>query len=180
MSADNECPICCEEINSSNNYLMTSCGHTFHHNCFKTAFETCSSTCPMCRQYVDELHVCDNDIFHTIPNTYTRSNQLPEFDSVLDVNFQFTPEYNLFDQFLVSQEWADPTEAYALFMNEDASEMDVEEDSEYVEDANELMDVEEDSEYAELYDLAGRVLALFDDEPVSEENQMMNQPVILV
>jgi hypothetical protein len=171
---------------------MTCCGHTFHHSCFKTAFETCSTTCPMCRQEVPEVNICENNVFRTVPNTYSKPPTV--FDTSLDVNFQFTPDFDIFDQFLVSQEWADPTEAYASFMNEDANEMmDVEEDdSEYVEDANEMMDVEEDSEYiedanemmeeeeddyTELYDLAGRVLAIFDDEPV---NQMMNQPVILV
>ena len=123
-----ECPICCEEICRSYNYLMTCCGHQFHHSCFKTAFETCSTTCPMCRQDVHEVHICDNNVVRTVPNTYSKPPT--DFDTIM---------LNFGELSAVAHTWVDITQPYARFALDEDYFDDVDED--YV---DENMDVDED------------------------------------
>lgn len=54
-----ECSICFDCLPTDKNFLITECGHKFHHSCFKKWEK---DTCPMCRQSVIESD--DNILNH--------------------------------------------------------------------------------------------------------------------
>ena len=118
---------------------MTCCGHQFHHSCFKTAFETCSTTCPMCRQDVPEVHICDNNVFRTIPNTYSKPPT--DFDTLV-FNFGQGNSHTFITLNATSPVWVDILEPYARFVDDEYDEdyMEVEDIVDDVED----MDIEEE------------------------------------
>ena len=48
-----ECPICYNEINQNNGFLLTNCKHSFCFNCFMK-WNVENNTCPLCRKKVSE------------------------------------------------------------------------------------------------------------------------------
>ena len=141
---------------------MTCCGHQFHHSCFKTAFETCSTTCPMCRQDVTEVHICDNNGFRTVPNTYSKPPT--DFDTIV---LNFGP--------LSAHAWVDITQPYARFAIDNGYDWDADED--YV---DENMDVVEDvyEDYLEENMDVDEENVDWVDNLVNEENE--NENVVVV
>lgn len=45
------CIICSEDVNHNDNHKKTSCGHTFHKDCFE-CWSNISKTCPYCKKYL--------------------------------------------------------------------------------------------------------------------------------
>ncbi|KAF3771948.1 RING finger protein 122 [Nymphaea thermarum] len=46
---DDECSICCEEFDSDDHILVTTCHHTFHHSCLFEWLTRLPLSCPLCR-----------------------------------------------------------------------------------------------------------------------------------
>ncbi|KAF3774493.1 RING finger protein 122 [Nymphaea thermarum] len=46
---DDECAICCEEFDSDDHILVTTCHHTFHHSCLFEWLTRLPLSCPLCR-----------------------------------------------------------------------------------------------------------------------------------
>lgn len=51
---DDSCPICCEELNTTN-IATTPCGHKFHTTCLLENVKYGSFKCPCCREQLVEL-----------------------------------------------------------------------------------------------------------------------------
>ena len=76
MSSQDECPICISEIDKTNNFMISECGHNFHASCLigHIAYQGCNgSNCPMCNfsltkpsiKLYDECPICISEIDKT-------------------------------------------------------------------------------------------------------------------
>jgi len=50
---DEKCPVCLDNLDMSNNLVVTKCGHRFHFNCITEVMKT-SNQCPMCRKEISD------------------------------------------------------------------------------------------------------------------------------
>ena len=65
MSAEIECPICMDAIESvTKNCVTTECGHCFHANCLMKSVAHNGFDCPYCRSKMAEVPEDDEDSFY--------------------------------------------------------------------------------------------------------------------
>ena len=57
-----ECPICFDDINPSNNCIITECNHTFHSSCMLKSIVHGNFDCPCCRFELAEMPEDEEDV----------------------------------------------------------------------------------------------------------------------
>uniref|UniRef100_A0A914PFG9 RING-type domain-containing protein n=1 Tax=Panagrolaimus davidi TaxID=227884 RepID=A0A914PFG9_9BILA len=76
MPGIGQCAICFSTLLSSETYVVTKCGHTFHRNCILQWIHT-GKNCPSCRVSASELHVIKLFIQETsLDDSFTTQNKL--------------------------------------------------------------------------------------------------------
>ena len=88
------CPICLDSISIEKNFVVTECGHRFHHSCLNESLKNCNN-CPICRTEIVEKKEIDIEkiVFQTI-NRVRRSNYILnlEYYNIDMYNFQLVME----------------------------------------------------------------------------------------
>lgn len=91
-----ECPICFEEINSSN-MVNTDCGHSFHCTCLMNSISHNILSCPICRNTLVNESTSDTDQSSLYDDESIYSDEIEDDDDVY-INLNTPYVRHLFDE----------------------------------------------------------------------------------
>jgi hypothetical protein len=98
-SVNHECPICFDDIDVTNNYIITECGHHYHARCLLSSVAFGNFACPCCRFELAEQPEEEDDEDEDDEDDYDEEEEDETFQSMRWLfqraeGEELEPEYN--------------------------------------------------------------------------------------